>query len=486
MMRFHDQLLQSMYADYETNKLLSKAGDSVYFKYKLNSLNSTETLLERREAYAQAKKEGFRSAPSRKIAQQLTELRASEEAARQEAEDKRNAKKNKEGTQAKKAKGSRAGKDKHPYVTLYFYFYDYQTESRYYLKGKDTDAYKQCTLDFLEILKLIVGTSVMSVKRRLTTRDRKALLTDIETLRKSRISKSIEPKIEEIVGKLGARYVAYDVEQDLENWGWRQEEKQKAKRGREEKRAEEANNSETASVQQDAETTPSKGRHQIRKSIEFDALDEWFRTMGQGETGLPYSFHSPEYISQSDREMEKLDMLQEIASDNNMTGAFIPILMDQKTGCGLYILGENYFSGWPERGRERKELADLFGNDVCQFAIITFQNLYIEDMSGGEGINTMEYWAPYSYAGFMYEGITPGKIIFDTPEKALQRYMDTIRIYQRGEAYQTIQSCNKVTLKETWDNIPPEFAMYFSNGWGETIEDEWEKQTEEAAAKYLK
>jgi len=308
MMRFHDQLLQSMYADYETNKLLSKAEDSVYFKYKLNSLNSTEALLERQETYAQAKKDGFRSAPSRRIAQQLTELRESEEAARQEAEDKRNAKKNKDGAKVKKAKGSRAGKDKHPYVTLYFYFYDYQTESQYYLKSKDTDAYKQCTLDFLGILELIVGTSMMSVKRRLTTGDRKTLLADIETLRKIRISKSTEPKIKEIVEKLGARYVVYDVEQDLENWGWRQEEKQKAKRKREKKRAEEANNSETAIVQSDAETTPAKGRHQIRKSIEFDALDEWFRTMGQGETGLPYSFHSPEYISQSDREKEKLDM----------------------------------------------------------------------------------------------------------------------------------------------------------------------------------
>jgi len=122
---------------------------------------------------------------------------------------------------------------------------------------------------------------------------------------------------------------------------------------------------------------------------------------------------------------------------------------------------------------------------VCLFAIVTFQNLYIEDVSGGEGNETMEYWAPYSYAGFMYEGVTPKKIIFDTPEKALQRYIDTIRIYQRGDSDQAIQRCNRVTLRETWDNIPPEFAMYFSNEWGETMKDELEKQTEEAAAKYL-
>lgn len=202
---------------------------------------------------------------------------------------------------------------------------------------------------------------------------------------------------------------------------------------------------------------PEKLNHARIKTVPVKLLDYYFSKRGLSfEQLTSVSRMSPSWISKNEALKEKLEEVYHFACDNNLKKAVIPLLIDNESGSGLYIIGENYLQSWGTKDQNYQKVEAILDGRPCCYAIVKFLNLELED--GGQ-----YFWSPYSVVDLVYGkcDTNPEGILFNDLEIALNIYRGQLHVSSQEILYENFRSENIVHLKEDVVTIDPEFRKYF-------------------------
>lgn len=201
---------------------------------------------------------------------------------------------------------------------------------------------------------------------------------------------------------------------------------------------------------------PQHGSSRI-KTVPLKLLDFYFERRRITERYLTsISRMAPSRISESDTLKEKIEEVYEFACDNEMDRAVLPLLIDNDSGSGLYVLGSSYLHSWDKQAANYQKVQRILGGRPCCYAIVKFLNLELED----EGTY---FWAPCSVADPLYGkcDVNPEGVLFTDLETALDIYQGQLSVSAHEVLYENFRSENIVYLRGTDIPVDPQFRKYF-------------------------
>lgn len=204
------------------------------------------------------------------------------------------------------------------------------------------------------------------------------------------------------------------------------------------------------------------------KTVSLKLLDYYFEQHGLSfEQLTSVSRRAPSWIAGNEAAREKMEEVYHFACDNNLKKAVIPLMIDNASGSGLYIIGENYLQSWGEEDVNYQKVEEILDGRPCCYAIVKFLNLELED--GGQ-----YFWAPYSMVDLVYGkcDTNPEEILFHDLETALNIYQGQLAGSAQEVLYENFRSENIVHLKEDDVTIDPEFRKYFKISEEEDLSEE--------------
>ena len=213
------------------------------------------------------------------------------------------------------------------------------------------------------------------------------------------------------------------------------------------------------------------------KTVPLKLLDYYFKQKGLALDEIStVNRMSPGWIANHEELKEKLEDVYDFACDNQMSRAVIPLLLDQNSGAGLYILGETYLQSWTSENRGRQRVEEILGGRPCCYAIVRFWNLELQE-------DNQYVWAPYSIVNpfFGTYDTNPEEILFHDLDTALNIYCGQLRAAPEV-LYENFQNENLVHLQENAIPIPKEFRKYFL--FSEEEEDSLEEEILRFQAEY--
>ncbi len=216
---------------------------------------------------------------------------------------------------------------------------------------------------------------------------------------------------------------------------------------------------------------PQKRNNSRIKTIPLKLLDFYFERRRITENYLTsVSRMPPSRISDSDVLREEIEEVYEFACANEMERAVIPLLTDNDSGSGLYILGKSYLHSWDAQAADYQKVQRILDGRPCCYAIVRFLNLELED--GGT-----YFWAPYSIVDPLYGkcDTNPEGVLFSDLETALDIYQGQLSVSSQEVLYENFRSENRVRLGGEDAGIDPQFLKYF-----QILEEEDELEDEKA------
>ncbi len=193
------------------------------------------------------------------------------------------------------------------------------------------------------------------------------------------------------------------------------------------------------------------------KTVPLKLLDYYFHRKGLSLEELSsVSRMSAAWIAGQPELQEKLEDVYDFACDNRMTRAVIPLLLDNASGTGLYVLGSEYLQSWKEGSPDGRKVQEILRGRSCCYAIVRFLNLELEE-------DGQYFWAPYSVVDLMYEkcDTNPESILFGDLDKALNIYSGQLHVTSQDILYENYRSENVVHIQEDAVALDPEFRKYF-------------------------
>lgn len=191
------------------------------------------------------------------------------------------------------------------------------------------------------------------------------------------------------------------------------------------------------------------------KSVPLGLLDRYFARGGWAVDQALARSRAARTAADGDRR-QKLADVYAFACENGMTRAVVPLLVDNASGAGLYVLGRCYLGGWRQNGVYRRRVRQILGDRPCCYAIVRFLNLELED----DGVY---FWAPYSVTDPVFGrcDMNPAAVLFTDLDRALNLYEGQLRANAGALFYENFRSENLVHTGEEEVWIDPEFRRYF-------------------------
>ncbi len=194
------------------------------------------------------------------------------------------------------------------------------------------------------------------------------------------------------------------------------------------------------------------------KTIPMGLLDLYF-----SRKDLPFRKLSainrtdPRQVSRNVDMKEEIEEVYQFACENRMDTAVVPLLVDNDSGSGLYIIGKAYLKSWNGNVRMRRKVKDILGNRCCCYAIVKFLNLDAQ-------IDDTYLWSPYSIVDMVYESsdTNPENILFSDLEKALNIYQGQLGVRSGNILYENFHLVNQLDKPESLELIPAEYRKYFN------------------------
>lgn len=180
-----------------------------------------------------------------------------------------------------------------------------------------------------------------------------------------------------------------------------------------------------------------------RKDLSFQKLSAINRT-------------APHQVSRNMDMKEEIEEVYRFVCEKEMDTAVVPLLIDNDSGSGLYIIGRAYLKSWNGDVRMRRRVNDILGDQTCCYAIVKFLNLEAR-------LDDTYLWTPYSVVDMVYESCdtNPENILFSDLEKALNIYEGQLGVRSGNILYENFHLVNQLDEEESLELIPPGYRKYF-------------------------
>lgn len=180
-----------------------------------------------------------------------------------------------------------------------------------------------------------------------------------------------------------------------------------------------------------------------RKDLSFQKLSAINRT-------------APHQVSRNMDMKEEIEEVYRFVCEKEMDTAVVPLLIDNDSGSGLYIIGRAYLKSWNGDVRMRRRVNDILGDQTCCYAIVKFLNLEAQ-------LDDTYLWTPYSVVDMVYESCdtNPENILFSDLEKALNIYEGQLGVRSGNILYENFHLVNQLDEEESLELIPPGYRKYF-------------------------
>lgn len=196
------------------------------------------------------------------------------------------------------------------------------------------------------------------------------------------------------------------------------------------------------------------------KTIPLALMDLYFsRKEISFETISAANRMTPHQVARSEDMAGEIEEMYDFACENEMKSAVIPLLIDNDTGSGLYIIGKSYLKSWDfDKERKRTVLKILNGRPCC-YAIIKFLNIE----TGKNAADAPYVWSPYSVVDMITESgeINPENILFSDLDEALDIYQGQLNAKAQGILYDNFREANWFDEEENAELIPEMYRRYF-------------------------
>ena len=188
---------------------------------------------------------------------------------------------------------------------------------------------------------------------------------------------------------------------------------------------------------------------------------------------------APRQVSRSVDMKEEIEEVYRFICEKEMITAVVPLLIDNDSGSGLYIIGRAYLKSWDGDIRMRRKVNDILENRSCCYAIVKFLNQEAR-------LDDTYLWSPYSVVDMVYESCdtNPENILFSDLEKALNIYEGQLGVRSGNLLYENFHLANQLDEEESLELIPSGYRKYFDvprqeedmRGDIEALEDEYKKR----------
>ena len=196
------------------------------------------------------------------------------------------------------------------------------------------------------------------------------------------------------------------------------------------------------------------------KTIPLALMDLYFsRKEISFETISAANRMTPHQVARSEDMAGEIEEMYDFACENEMKSAVIPLLIDNDTGSGLYIIGKSYLKSWDfDKERKRTVLKILNGRPCC-YAIVKFLNIE----TGKTAADDPYVWSPYSVVDMITESgeINPENILFSDLDEALDIYQGQLNAKAQGILYDNFREANWFDEEENAELIPEMYRRYF-------------------------
>lgn len=323
----------------------------------------------------------------------------------------------------------RKSSKEHACVEMLCQYYDFKTEYLTCYNNKDIEGMAKCTRAFLDVLYQKTDKAKAAKKKK------NQILKEICTIKNLYKNGTVENVLNQVMNL----YLYAEAAQFLYNAGYPLPQEDSSK--------------------EDTDEMPKlKKLSRARiKTVPLKMLDYYFKKREISFEHLDLvSRMSPSWILSNEVLKEKLEEVYEFACDNDMKRAVIPLMINNASGSGLYIIGKNYLQSWSTENRNQQKVEEILDGRPCCYAIVKFLNLELEDYG-------QYFWAPYSIVDMVYGkcDTNPEGILFNDLEKALNIYRGQLQVSSDKILYENFRNENIVHLKENAVSIDPEFRKYF-------------------------
>lgn len=423
---FHDGLFEDL-----RKGVLYEAGNSVLCSYFREEKRSHEKVKEKKQAYEKAVVYGPPTAPVKEKKTQTT-------------------------THIDR-KSTRRPASQQPAVEILCQYYDFLTEyETLYRQNRPKDAFERGS-SFLADMQFLTDTAKAAKYRK------KAVRTQIEDLQ--RRGRYQYHELEQLIEEVMDLYLYAEAAQFLYNAGY-----PLPKESAKERKAGETEEIHLMKLENPRiKTIPLRllDLYFSRKDLPFETLSAINRT-------------TPLQVSRSMDMTEEIEEVYRFVCENKMKGAVIPLLIDNDTGSGLYIIGETYLKSWNKNKRMLRKVQKILSGRSCCYAIVKFLNIE----AGLRKKDDPYVWSPYSIVDMINESgnINPESILFSDLDRALNIYQRQLTVKAQDILYENFHIANWLDTKGRSEVIPDGYRKYF----GISEPEDLRKELEDIRTEYEK